>query len=212
MKSLRFTLVSEGSSDRALLPVIAWSILDHREDLRFVTQWADLRSLRSTPKDLGEKLKVAVELYPCDLLLVHRDSDRTTRAKRVDEIQRALDKVENPPAVCVIPVRMLEAWFLFDESAIRRVAGNPRGEAPLDLPAMARVEKIPDPKKLLHEALREASDSSGRRRRRLSRVKSPVRRIAELIEDFSPLRNLGAFADFERDLQARLDELLEFVP
>ena len=32
----------------------------------------------------------------------------------------------------IVPVRMTEAWLLLDESAIRRVAGRPHGDEPLD--------------------------------------------------------------------------------
>jgi hypothetical protein len=44
--------------------------------------------------------------------------------------------VEDMPVVCVVPVRMMEAWLLIDEMAIRRVAGNPNGRIPIELPVL----------------------------------------------------------------------------
>ena len=38
---------------------------------------------------------------------------------------------------------MTEAWLLFDESAIRVVAGNPNGKNPLNIPDLSVVEQIP---------------------------------------------------------------------
>jgi len=64
--------------------------------------------------------------------------------------------VEVVPAV---PVRMTEAWLLFDEAAIRRAAGCPNGSMPLELPSLKTSEDIPDPKTILHEALRKGQQS-----------------------------------------------------
>ncbi|HEX2164144.1 MAG TPA: hypothetical protein VHM02_09365, partial [Thermoanaerobaculia bacterium] len=100
----------------------------------------------------------------------------------------------------VVPVRAQEAWLLFDEVAIRTAAGNPNGRDPLDLPVLNRLEELPDPKQRLHEILRTGSGLGPRRRSSL-RMGSAVHRIAELVEDFSPLRTLGAFQAFEQDLR-----------
>jgi predicted ATPase len=68
-------------------------------------------------------------------LFVHRDAERELLEKRVAEIHSVVSEAAQtklvPPVVCVIPVRMQEAWFLFDESALRRAAGNPNGKQPL---------------------------------------------------------------------------------
>jgi len=87
---------------------------------------------------------------------------------------------------------MTEAWLLIDESAIREASGNPNGRTPLALPRTRDLEKLPDPKELLYELLRQASELSGRR---LAKFKPDecVHRLAELIDDFSPLCGLPAF-------------------
>ncbi|HET9284742.1 MAG TPA: hypothetical protein VFR24_22560 [Candidatus Angelobacter sp.] len=121
---------------------------------------------------------------------------------RKEEIINALAQLEegmNVPYVCVIPVRMQEAWLLIDQNAIRMAAGNQYGRVPLTLPRARDLEGIADPKALLFELLRTASELTGRRLQRLSL--SGVRlRIAQLIDDFAALRALRAFRLFEADL------------
>jgi hypothetical protein len=92
---------------------------------------------------------------------------------------------------------MTEAWLLFDDAAIRRAAGNPNGTMPLGLPPLKSVESLPDPKSILHEALRVASNRSGRRRKQLH---PDIRRLADLIDDFAPLRGVPSFRAFEESL------------
>lgn len=129
MKPLRFTLLPDGTSDRAFLPILKWLL-------------------------------------------------------------------ENS----VIPVRMLEAWLLFDEVAIRKAAGNPGGKCQLNLPNLRRLEEIADPKNELHSVLQQASELTGRRLKKFN-VYEKIFRVADLITDFSPLRQLSAFQALETDIQ-----------
>jgi hypothetical protein len=91
---------------------------------------------------------------------------------------------------------MTEAWLLFDERAVRFASGNPYGHAPLELPVKS-PEKVADPKAMLHDALRAASGLKGRRLRSLN-VSQTVYRVAEYIDDFSPLQTVPAFAELCR--------------
>jgi hypothetical protein len=121
---LRYTLVCDGSSDQALLPVINWSLRKQRVTLPVNPAWADLTVLRHHPNGLEEKIRSALELYPCDLLFVHRDCETQTVTHRQDEIRKALEGVfpteaERTPAVCIVPRRMTEAWLLISERVIR---------------------------------------------------------------------------------------------
>ena len=154
----------------------------------------------------------AVKLYPCELLCVHRDAEAEDISFRRAEIQSAFDlargKMTNPPrAVCVIPVRMMEAWLLFDESLIRQAAGNPNGNMDLDLPRLQNIEQLADPKRRLHEVLRTASGLAGRRLKSLN-VTSAVHRIAQLSLGFERLRDLPAFRQLEEDMRSVLAETI----
>ncbi len=52
MRELRYTLVSDGSSDRALLPILSWLLQEHRVLCPIQAEWADLRLLPHPPKGL----------------------------------------------------------------------------------------------------------------------------------------------------------------
>ena len=199
MSELRYTLVSDGPSDAMLLPVLDWILESHSSRL-FVGRRADLRNLRRPPTGLAERVRTAVELHPCDLLFVHRDAERSDRASRMHEIERQLADAALTRWIGVVPVRMQEAWFLFDERALREAAGNPSGEAPLDLPALRRVEGVPNPKRLLETLLKKASGHGGRRLEKL-RVGPMKYRVAALIADYSPLRAVPAFASLEAEVE-----------
>ena len=200
MSDLRITLTTDGASDEVLFYPLRWLLRQHVCDgVTIQSQWADLRTLRQKARGLSERIGRALEFYPCDLLFVHRDAEKDEPAVRRQEIERALASLASPaPSVCVIPVRMTEAWLLFDEKAVRRAAGNPNGKRPLDIPHRD-PEKLPDPKSALRTLLQDASGLSGRRLRGFN-TSHAVRRVAEYIADFSPLRELSAFQTLERDL------------
>jgi len=204
VSDLTYTLLSDGSSDSALMPVVEWLLRTNGVRCAIQGEWADLRWLHRPPTGLAARLSTAVDLYPCELLFIHRDAEAEPFESRKDEIGRAVAGAfgdgPRPAWVAVIPVRMREAWLLFDEAAIRRAAGNPSGTAALRLPLLALCEDLPDPRDLLQSLLREASELSARRRARL-RIGPMVRRITEYTQDFSPLRALTAFTVLERELQ-----------
>lgn len=203
MSELRYTLVTEGSSDAALMPILTWLLRENGIQL-VQAEWADLSESRVSGRgSLSWKIQEAARLYPCDLLFVHRDADRSSVETRKQEIYRAVDNTDSwndLPVVCVIPVRMQEAWLLFDEDAIRHAADNRNGRMPLNLPPLHRLEDEPNPKTVLHDCLRTASGRTGRRLRKF-RVSQKARRVTEYIEDFSPLRTLSAFTALEQDLR-----------
>ena len=93
---------------------------------------------------------------------------------------------------------MSEAWLLFDKTALREAAGRPRGRMTLTLPPLSKIEQV-DAKLVLFHSLRTASGTTGRRRRSFS-VTQARQRVAELIEDFSPLRALETFGILEQNV------------
>ena len=220
MLGLRITLVADGSSDKALLPILVWLLRKHLGNIPIQPEFADLRHLPHPPSELFERIDKSVELYPCDLLFVHRDAERESIEKRVSEICESLERcavdtlpvnevyesleqcvVRKLPVACVVPVRMQEAWLLIDESALRKAAGNPQGRRTLNVPDPRRLEDLPNPKQILHDLLRQASELSGRRLRRFVRdMGRHAHRVAEQIDDFSPLCELTAFQQVERQV------------
>lgn len=199
MKSLCYTLLSDGSSDRMLIPILNWLLYQHCPDFAVQPAWADLSRLPRPPKTLPVRIYKALDLNTCDILFIHRDAEKEPYETRLAEITKALEYLETPPVICVIPVRMLEAWFLFDESAIRRAAGNPNGRNYLNLPDIRSVENIPDPKELLFSIIRESSGRHGVRLKKLNPHKCAFI-VSQSIDDFSPLRSINAFQALENEL------------
>lgn len=183
MDRIQFTLLSDGTSDRALLPILSWVLQSFGENLLPQGEWADLSVLRGGVKSLAERIRWAVELFPCDVLFIHRDAEKQEPKLRYEEIAVALQgaKLSNPgPAtVAVVPVRMQEAWLLSDEKAIRKAAGNPSGRQWFALPRLEELETLADPKAVLHDALKTASGLAGRR-----------------LKKFEPRRHCFAVAEF----------------
>ena len=202
MKEIRYTLVSEGSSDRALLPILNWLLRQHTAGYAIQAEWAELRNLPRPPKGFAAKIQMSLNLYPCDVLFVHRDADRVAYNTRVTEIQRALSRVDEwdiERSIPVIPVRTTEAWLLLDEAALRRAAGNPNGRQLLEIPPLNRLEQLPDSKQVLHQLLKDASELSGRRLKRFP-IEARVWRITQFVADFSLLRALEAFQSLEKNV------------
>lgn len=211
MTSPRYTLLGDGPSDRCLVPVIDWLLgqIPAIRPFSVISQVADLRQLHRPASRLEERIAQALQQFPCEVLFVHRDAEGERLEARVSEVHHAARQAGTGPYVPVVPVRMTEAWFLIDEAAIRRAAGNPRGTASLSLPPLHRLEEVSDPKEILLHCLTAASEKSGRHLKRFHQhLPTRVQLVASYIRDFSPLRRLPAFAAFERATAEALSRLL----
>jgi len=200
-------LLTDGPADKALVPILTWLLHQCLPDIPIQSRWADLRRLPRPPRELADKILKSIELYPCDLLFIHRDAEKASLDTRLNEIKRALNEISAnikiPPAVSVVPVRMTETWLLFDVDAIRQAAGNPNGTVPLDMPALRDLEKQKKPKKYLHALLQTATELGSHRKKRFD-TNSAILRIPEYIDDFSPLRKLSAFIALEEEIKTIL--------
>lgn len=208
MTDLRYTLVTDGSSDIVLMPILTWLLRENGVASAIQPEWADLNRVpHSKHRRLEDKICWSIKLYPCELLFVHRDAEREPREHRVNEITTAIREVlpSVPPTICVVPVRMQETWLLFNEVAINHAAGNPSNRQSLNLPAINQLEELPDPKTQLYKRLKKASNLSGRRLRKFP-VNERARRVTEFIHDFSLLRRLSAFAALESELQQIIEQ------
>lgn len=188
----RYTLLSDGSSDRVLLPILEWMLFSQHPGFEWIGQHAELGQLQTPPRSLEQRIAAACEFFPSDLLFVHRDSEGDPPEQRFAEIEDAVEKVTAAGSLRwtpVIPVRMTEAWLLISEDAIRGAAGNPNGRARLQIPPLSKLEELPDPKKLLETLLVEASELSGRRRKKFLFARHRAR-VPDFIHDWSPLLTL----------------------
>ncbi len=193
-----YTLVADGTSDAVLLPILTWS-LKQAGIPQVAPQMPDFSRL-PPQRNTEDRLRTVLELWPCEVLFVHRDAEAQSSQLRREQIANALlwAPVRHIP---VVPVRMTEAWLLADEFAIRSAADNPNGTENLNLPGLRRLEDLPDPKRVLHDALIRASGLNALRRSRF-RVGQRVRLIPNYIDDYSPLRALPAFQALQEDIRA----------
>ncbi|SFM30413.1 hypothetical protein [Rugamonas rubra] len=203
MKTIRYTLVTDGSSDVALKPIIEWLVAQHRPEIGLIGELA--KDMGTVGLALAARVPQAIRLFPCDILFVHRDAEGEPLQRRMDEID-AVTRDLHVKYVPIVPIRMTEAWLLSDELAIRSAAENRAGRAPLNLPAKRNWETVNDPKRVLFDALIAASGKSGRA---LSKF-SPARQralVAQRTTDFSALRGLLSFDVFEEKLLEILREI-----
>ena len=139
--TLRATLMTDGTSDIVLVPVLQW-LMRQLTPEDFEIRWADPRAFPEKPRSLAERLAAAIQEYPCQLLFVHRDAEKQELDVRYQEIEAA--NRTGRSHVCVVPVRMQEAWLLHDEAALREAAGRPSGTEDLG-PARASVGSVGRP-------------------------------------------------------------------
>jgi hypothetical protein len=194
----RFTILGDGATDRALKPIARWALgqIPAIVGSGYLVEFTVGRYASSNT--LPSRIEAAIREFPCNILLVHRDAEKEPVASRIAEIETATEGLGGL-FVPVVPVRMTEAWLLIDESAIRRAADNPNGKTPLDMPPLAKLEHLPDPKAICDVLLIAASEKSGRRRSKFARhteLAARRSRVADLIQDFSPLDQLPAFQAF----------------
>lgn len=201
---LVFTVVGDGTSDRILASIFQWLLGTKLGATPFIIGMAE--GLPSPSRGLAARVRFAQRAYSSDVVIIHRDSENVPWLERVAEIENAMSNLTLKHWIPVVPVRMTEAWLLHDLNAIRRAAGNPGNIIDLQLPKKARWELEPDPKQKLFNALRVSSDAKGRRLDKFN-VHVARARLTNLIDDFSYLRGLDSFDDFEMRMDVVLKEL-----
>ena len=205
---IRFLLVCEGNADtplashiQRLLATLGTSRIDFDTSTR--------------GRLLVDKVANGLGMAPhYDLLFVHRDADAAGTGPRYREIEAAVHQSSfDGPWVGIVPVRMTEAWLLLDEGAIRNVARKPDGNQPLNLPALGEVERRADPRTVLNSALREASETRGRRRERFIEKLAALR--ADLLANLpvgGQLEQLPSWTRFRDDTVSALRSLTASGP
>jgi len=202
MKSVKCTLICDGSSDKMLIPSIKWLLVEYYPNIPFDFEYADTRHIISNSKTFAEKICLALEFYPCDILFIQRDTEKETYTKRLVEIKKHISKTDCdlPKIIPVIPQRMSESWLLFDKNAIRKAAANINGNIKLKLPKISQLESLPNPKADLIKLISQATELNKRRLKTFNPY-SAIHTLANSIEDYSPLRKLNSFCSLENEIK-----------
>lgn len=213
MELIRYTLIADGSSDKALMNIIKWILDDLFPKIPNKGTYGDFRMLQKPPRkdEVYKQIQYAQNYYPFDILFYHRDAESNSNTiieERIAEIKGQLDAEFNQKIVCVVPVKMMESWLLIDEMAIKKAAGNKNYNNPINLPQINRLETIRDPKEVLHNLLKQVSGLKSRRLKNFN-VHQAVHLVTEYITDYKLLRQLSAFNKFEKDLKDVVNSLME---
>ncbi len=106
-------------------------------------------------------------------LAIHTDADRDTYQERMNNkiipAQSALNELNDDYCKLltpIIPVRMIEAWMLADKELLKSEIGTTKSDN--DLGINRDPETIADPKHVIEEAIRIATEHLPKRRQRLS--------------------------------------------
>ncbi len=209
MKHLEALLICDGTSDAALEHPLRWLLSRSGYSGTLAIQTADFSRGSVSVSKLEDKLIEGYLTYKPDVIFIHRDAEKESHAARLKEIETAVSKTkwhDEARSIPVIPVRMLEAWLLFDRDAIRRAAGNPNGKEVLAIPSPSRLESVAEPKDLLCQLLTTATGLKGRR---LSKFRPLTKRhlVAEEIEDFSPLEVTESFQHLAKMVRGYLESV-----
>lgn len=214
MAHLKYTLIGDGSSDKVLIPVINWLINDLYPELPTSGIFADFGRIKNPPTkgDIKGQVKFAAHFYPFDILIYHRDAESNSNDIiniRKSEILSLITEADyHQRIVCVVPIVMTEAWLLIDQNAIKKAAGNRNYPGILNLPSIPLLEQQNDPKELLFCLLRTAKNAKKRELYKFN-PNAAVHWVAEYISDFSSLRQLRSFQQFELDLTEAIDSFLK---
>jgi len=189
-RQITYLLIADGGTDRALIPIIDWTIRNIDPEVDILEP--DFLKRHGPVKNYVEGLDSGAML-----IFVHRDAEGETLAERL----REFDDVSDQRVIPVIPVRMSESWLLIDGSAIAAAADRPF--AMVTTPAVTTLEGLFDPKSRLEDLLVGAT--GGLTGRSLKRFKQSLvdRRIdvSRRIEDYGLLDQLPAFQEFRRRLK-----------
>lgn len=207
MTHVYFVFVGEGTADDKFVTHLEKLCIYCGADEAYgiAIDWMRLRDRPS--KRIKDKVRAALDLEPgANLIFIHRDADTPDPKPRYEEIRAALEELRlSIPGVGVVPVQETEAWLLLNEEEIRRVAENPKGKVPLDLPPASKVEAVANPKQRLHQALLKASELRGQRRQRFkSTLPQRCRILLERLEPEGTIQQVKAWRRLRSDLKAAI--------
>ena len=202
MKILTCALIADGSSDRALIPLIKLLLLAHLQ-----SPFEEPQLIQTEKPDLGSKVEDALNKFAIDILFIHRDAENEDYQHREAEIHRVVPLEKIDSVVCVIPIKMTETWLLTDPVVIRCAVGNPNSAVSLPLPSLGKLEAC-QAKEVLFQVLTIASEFGAQRRRKFKPEKYR-HRVAELTSDLKLLRKIPSFKRFENALLNCLKKLGE---
>lgn len=77
------------------MAVINWTLEQNKQltDFTILAQFADHRDSEISSHRLTDRMRDAIQRFPCDVLFIHRDAEREAREKRHNEIDEAISEL-----------------------------------------------------------------------------------------------------------------------
>lgn len=182
MKQIMIGFVAEGTTDIRFLENIVYRTF---EDVAWQLCEDEIEIIPYNIKDFDKgdtftemllnASKASIEQAGAMTLVVHTDSDTDTYEQRYEHkfapALGALEEYKDNYDYCslitpLIPVRMMEAWMLADLDLLKEQIGTNKSN--YDLGIARDPETIADPKSLISEAIRIATEDLPKRRQRLT--------------------------------------------
>ena len=204
MAVISISIICDGTSDLCMEDLTKAIIDSSFPDKTF--RITSAREVIPARGPLQQRLAIAYKNYEPNIIVCHRDAEGMSLADRTNEVGKARHAAGiTIPVVPAIPLRMIESWLLTESNAIRRAADNCNGSIELNLPRHKSIESIPDPKEALFLALRTASNLPPQRLKRFNEHRARSR-IVSFMDDFSGLRTLSSFQQFEKLLTQAIQD------
>lgn len=208
MKQIMIGFVAEGTTDIRFLENIVYRTF---EDVAWRQCDDEIEIIPCNIKefDKGETFtemllnasKASIEQAGAMTLVVHTDSDTDTYEQRYEHkfapALVALEGYRDDYNYCsvitpLIPVRMMEAWMLADLDLLKEQIGTNKSNS--DLGLARDPETIADPKALISEAIRIATEDLPKRRQRLTI--SDLYGVIGVSISLEKLRHLSSYQKF----------------
>lgn len=218
MKQLFIGLTTEGTTDVRFLESIVTRTFEDivfcecEQEIEIYAQVlkVDKHDL-SFPEYVTKAAMEGFEQYGIMTLAIHTDADKETYQQRYnDKIIPAYEMLNQVPEdnICkiltpIIPVRMIEAWMLADTSLFIEELATDKSKSELHIDK--NPETMADPKQVIEDAIRIATEHLPKRRQRLT-IADMYAAIGSKIE-LSSLRKLSSFRLFEDAIRDSLRKL-----
>lgn len=216
-KQIIIGLITEGSTDVRFLESIVRRTFEKiafecPQDIEIYIQPLRVDKVGLSFIELIEKAsREGVSSIGIMALAVHTDADRDTYEQRLNNkiipAQTSLNGRDNNYCKIltpVIPVKMIESWMLADKELLKKEMGTTKSDKELGI--KRNPESIANPKSVIEEAIRIATENLSRRRQKLS-ISDLYAIIGDTIslDELSKLDSYRKFQDAVRNTYRKLN-------
>jgi hypothetical protein len=216
MKQLLIGLYTEGPTDiRFLKSVIKRSFEETCYECLGELEIFDIQEIKinksSFVGDVINASRKGVNDFGITILCVHTDADDSSDNNVYNnKINPALTEIENTKEdICkviipVVPVQMTESWMLADKELLKKEIGTNKNDTELDI--YKNPEQYADPKAVIENAIRVASQERTRRHRKDLALSDLYLSMGQAIS-IDKLEQIPSYNKFQENIRKALRQL-----